>query len=62
VAWLVFTVGALIIMTLRSHVQPGLLLVVLALGVVAVLGLRSAHRSRAALLRRKEHLTRPPQQ
>lgn len=63
-AWLVFTTGSLIITTLRQRIEPELLLVVLALGVIAALQLRAAHRSRAALLQRKEHLTRPrpPQQ
>lgn len=60
-AWLVFAAAALIITTLRHRVEPELLLVVAALGVVAVLRLRAAHRHRAALLQRKEQLTRPPQ-
>jgi hypothetical protein len=61
-AWLLFTAGALVITTLRHRTEPELLLMVLVLGGVAVLRLRAARRSRAALLRRKEHLTRRPQQ
>jgi hypothetical protein len=61
-AWLLFTAGALVITTLRHRIEPELLLMVFVLGGVAVLRLRAARRSRAALLRRKEHLTRHPQQ
>lgn len=57
-AWLLFTVGALVITILRHRIEPELLVVVLALGGVAVLRLRAVRRSRAALLRRKEQLTR----
>jgi hypothetical protein len=56
-AWLVFTLGALIITTVRHKVEPALLGVVLALGVLAVVNLRSARRARAALARRKAELT-----
>ncbi|MET8994267.1 hypothetical protein [Amycolatopsis sp. NPDC004169] len=61
VAWLLFTVGALVITTLRHRVEPELLLVVLVLGGVAVVGLRAARRNRAALLRRREQLSRRPE-
>ncbi|MFI5905945.1 hypothetical protein [Dactylosporangium sp. NPDC051541] len=56
-AWLVFTVGALIITALRHQYEPSLLAVVLALGVLAAVNLRMARRSRAALIRRKTELT-----
>ncbi|MBE8522456.1 hypothetical protein ILP97_34045 [Amycolatopsis sp. H6(2020)] len=56
-AWLLFTVGAVVITTLRHRVEPGLLTVVVVLGGVAVVHLRAVHRSRAALLKRKEELT-----
>ncbi|WP_086837784.1 hypothetical protein [Amycolatopsis kentuckyensis] len=61
VAWLLFTVGVLVITTLRHRVEPELLLVVLVLGGVAVVGLRAARRNRAALLRRREQLSRRPE-
>ncbi len=61
VAWLLFTVGVLVITTLRHRVEPELLLMVLVLGGVAVVGLRAARRDRAALLRRREQLSRRPE-
>ncbi|WP_372669186.1 hypothetical protein [Amycolatopsis kentuckyensis] len=61
VAWLLFTVGVLVITTLRHRVEPELLLIVLVLGGVALVGLRAAHRDRAALLRRREELSRRPE-
>ncbi|SBT49290.1 hypothetical protein [Micromonospora narathiwatensis] len=57
-AWLLFTVGALVITTLRHKLEPSLLVVVLALGVLAIAHLRAARRARAALLRRREELSR----
>ncbi|MEV4143919.1 hypothetical protein AB0J40_09645 [Amycolatopsis sp. NPDC049691] len=57
-AWLLFTAGAVVVTTLRHRIEPGLLVVVLVLGAVAVLRLRAARRGRAALLRRKEQLSR----
>ncbi|WP_222870855.1 hypothetical protein, partial [Micromonospora sp. MP36] len=59
-AWLLFTVGALVITTLRHKLEPSLIVVVLALGVLAIANLRTARRTRAALLRRKEHLSQLP--
>ncbi|MGK3207925.1 hypothetical protein [Amycolatopsis sp. MEPSY49] len=56
-AWLLFTAGALVVTTLRHRVEPGLLVVVLVLGGVALLRLRAVRRGRAALLRRKEQLS-----
>jgi hypothetical protein len=56
-AWLVFTVGALVITTLRHKLEPSLLAVVVVLGVLAAAHLRAARRTRAALLRRKNELT-----
>lgn len=56
-AWLLFTAGALVVTTLRHRIEPGLLVVVLVLGGVAVLRLRAVRRGRAALLRRKEQLS-----
>jgi len=61
VAWLLFTVGVLVITTLRHRVEPELLLMVLVLGGVAVVGLRAARRDRAALLRRREQLSKRPE-
>jgi len=61
VAWLLFTVGVLVITTLRHRVEPELLLMVLVLGGVAVVGLRAARRNRAALLLRREQLSRRPE-
>ncbi|MEU4518960.1 hypothetical protein AB0F52_09600 [Amycolatopsis sp. NPDC024027] len=60
-AWLLFATGALVITTLRHRVEPELLVVVPALGGVAVLRLRAVRHSRAALVRRKEQLTRRPE-
>ncbi|RKR90754.1 hypothetical protein BDK92_5135 [Micromonospora pisi] len=62
-AWLLFTVGALVITTARHQLEPSLLVVVLALGVLAlgvlaVVNLRTARRARSALLARKERLGR----
>lgn len=59
-AWLLFTVGALVITTLRHKLEPLLVVVVLALGVLAIVNLRTARRARAALLRRKEQLSQLP--
>jgi len=61
VAWLLFTVGVLVITTLRHRVEPELLLMVLVLGGVALVGLRAARRDRAALLLRREQLSRRPE-
>ncbi|OKI62337.1 hypothetical protein [Micromonospora sp. CB01531] len=58
-AWLLFTVGALVITTLRHKLAPSLVVAVLALGVLAIANLRTARRRRAALLRRKEELSQP---
>ena len=55
-AWLVFSVGALIISLVRQEFEPLLLGVVLVLGVVAAVHLRAARRARAALLRRRNAL------
>jgi hypothetical protein len=55
-AWLLFTVGALVISALRHQVEPSLLAGVIALGLLAVVNLRAARRARSALLRRKERL------
>ncbi|MFJ7217590.1 hypothetical protein [Amycolatopsis sp. NPDC098790] len=57
-AWLLFTAGAVVVTTLRHRIEPGLPAVVLVLGAVAVLRLWAARRGRAALLRRKEQLSR----
>ncbi|MFB9683707.1 hypothetical protein [Amycolatopsis plumensis] len=57
-AWLLFTTGAVVITTLRHRVEPTLLLAVVVLGGVAVVHLRTVRRSRAALLKRKDELTR----
>ncbi|GAA2355630.1 hypothetical protein [Dactylosporangium salmoneum] len=59
-AWVLFTVGALVITTLRHKLEPSLVVVVSALGVLAAVNLRAARRRRAALLRRKEQLSRVP--
>lgn len=59
-AWLLFTVGALVITTLRHKLEPSLVVVVLAFGVLAIVNLRTARRARAALLRRKEQLSQLP--
>ncbi|MFD2768092.1 hypothetical protein [Micromonospora eburnea] len=59
-AWLLFTVGALVITTLRHKLEPSLLVVVLALGVLAIANLRTARRTRADLLHRKEQLSQLP--
>ncbi|HET6707046.1 hypothetical protein [Amycolatopsis sp.] len=61
-AWLLFAAGALVITTLRHRVDAGLLVVVVLLGGVAVVHLRTVRRGRAALLRRKEELTRRRQE
>ncbi|WFE53847.1 hypothetical protein [Micromonospora sp. WMMD1155] len=55
-AWLVFTVGALVITVPRHRLAPSLPAVVLTLGVVAVVNLWAARRARAALLRRRDAL------
>lgn len=55
-AWLVFSVGALIISLLRHEFEPLLLGVVLLLGAVAAVHLRAARRARTALLRRRNAL------
>ncbi|MEU8115197.1 hypothetical protein [Micromonospora sp. NPDC048947] len=55
-AWLVFSVGALIISLVRQEFEPLLLGVVLVLGVVAAVHLRAARQARAALLRRRNAL------
>ncbi|MEO3774563.1 hypothetical protein [Micromonospora sp. B9E7] len=55
-AWLVFTVGALVITLPRHQLHPSLLAVVLTLGAVAVVHLWTARRARAALLRRRDAL------
>ncbi|MEU8157541.1 hypothetical protein AB0B94_28125 [Micromonospora sp. NPDC048986] len=55
-AWLVFSVGALIISLVRQEFEPLLLGVVLVLGVVAAVHLRAARQARAALLRRRNVL------
>jgi hypothetical protein len=52
-AWLAFGVGALVISVVRHEFEPSLLGVVLVLGAVAGVHLRSARRARAALLRRR---------
>ncbi len=57
-AWLLFTVGALVIAAVRHRLEPGLVVAVLTLGGVAVVWLRTVRRNRAALLRRKEELVR----
>jgi hypothetical protein len=54
-AWLVFTVGALII-TLGHKPEPSLLGIVLTLGAFAAVNLRAARRARAALVRRRTDL------
>ncbi|MER7002027.1 hypothetical protein ABT297_03140 [Dactylosporangium sp. NPDC000555] len=59
-AWLLFTVGAFVITTLRHKLEPSLLVVVSVLGVLAIVNLRAARRRRAALLRQKEQLSRLP--
>nr|BFE64667.1 hypothetical protein GCM10020063_091930 [Dactylosporangium thailandense] len=56
-AWLVFTLGALIITILRHKLEPSLLGIVFTLGVLAAANLRAARRTRAALVRRKAELT-----
>jgi hypothetical protein len=56
-AWLAFSVGASVIMTLRHRVEPLLPVVILALGVLAVVNLRAARRARSALVRRRAALT-----
>lgn len=60
-AWVLFTVGALVITTLRHRVEPELILLVLVLGGVASVRLRAARRSRAALVQRREQLSRRPE-
>jgi hypothetical protein len=55
-AWLVFTVGALIITIPRHTLGPSLVGVVLALGVLATVNLRTARRARTALMRRRIEL------
>ncbi|MGW5745529.1 hypothetical protein [Amycolatopsis sp. NPDC003861] len=57
-AWLLFTAGVLVITTLRHRAEPELMLMVLVLGGVAVVRLRGARRDRAALLLRREQLSR----
>lgn len=52
-AWLAFTVGGLAI----TGFEPTLFGVVVPLGVLAVVNLRTARRARAALLRRRAELT-----
>ena len=39
-AWLLFTVGSLVITTMRHKVEPTLIVVVLTLGVLAVVNLQ----------------------
>ncbi|GGM27057.1 hypothetical protein ACFFX1_16185 [Dactylosporangium sucinum] len=56
-AWVVFTLGALVITTLRHKLEPSLLGIVLTLGVLAAVNLRAARRARSALVRRKAELT-----
>lgn len=56
-AWLIFTLGALIITILRHKLEPSLLVIVFTLGVLAAANLRAARRTRAALVRRKAELT-----
>ncbi|WP_433371708.1 hypothetical protein ACQPZX_48025 [Actinoplanes sp. CA-142083] len=56
-AWLIFTIGALIITTLRHRLEPSLLVVMVTLGLLAALNLRAARRAKAALLHRKNELT-----
>jgi hypothetical protein len=58
-AWLVFTVGALIIAISRHRLGLSLVGVVLALGVLAAVNLRVAWRTRGALMRRRAELTGP---
>ncbi|MEW1586826.1 hypothetical protein AB0283_15435 [Micromonospora vinacea] len=55
-AWLVFSVGVLIISLVRQEFEPLLLGVVLVLGVVAAVHLRAARQARAVLLRRRNAL------
>jgi hypothetical protein len=59
-AWLLFTAGALVITTLRHKLEPSLVVVMLALGVLAIANLRIVRRARSALLRRKEQLSQLP--
>ncbi|MFU8872277.1 hypothetical protein [Micromonospora sp. SL4-19] len=59
-AWLLFTVGGLVITTLRHKLEPSLVVVELALGVLAIANLRTARRAGAALLPRKEQLSQLP--
>jgi hypothetical protein len=57
-AWALFAAGSLVVATLRHRVEPELLAVVVLLGLLSVVLLRSARRERSALPRRKEELTR----
>ncbi|WP_426512158.1 hypothetical protein ACPPVO_16940 [Dactylosporangium sp. McL0621] len=55
-AWLAFTTGALVITIVRHKLEPTLLAVVVALGVLAAVNLRAARRARTALMRRRTAL------
>ena len=55
-AWLAFTAGALIISIPQHNLGLSLVGVVLALGLLAAVNLRAAHRTREALIRRKREL------
>lgn len=60
VAWLVFTVGALVVAAWRDRVDLGLVAVVVVLGGVTVWRLWAAVRARAELMRHREQLRGRP--